>query len=158
MPDQVSVTGGGHEVGPGPIQFSEQREQVFNKRTIKVSCSWRCPGTFSSSAAHLTPVSLILCSSGNNAQGESRAPCQLKKTFKGPETKSDLLDAYEICRPNLLNHFCLPHWRRTRKASFFLLLGIFTFALLYFYWFPHFLETEGKQKDSLSFECQKSWT
>jgi len=61
---------------------------VSNKRTIKVcvSCSWQCPGTSASSAAHLT-VSLFLCSSGINAQWKSRAlegRCvSSKKPFKG---------------------------------------------------------------------------
>ena len=60
------------------VDFSKSRidvkKCVFNKRTIKVcvSCCWRCPGTSAPSAPHLT-VSLYLCSSGSNAQGESRA-------------------------------------------------------------------------------------
>ena len=78
------------------VDFSQSRisvsKCVFYKRTIKVcvSCCWLCPGTSAPSAAHLT-VSLYLCSSGRNAQGESsdpwRAPSQLKKPFKGPRRR-----------------------------------------------------------------------
>ena len=60
------------------VDFSKSKidvkKCVLNKCTIKVcvSCWWRCPGTFTPSAAHLT-LSLYLCRSGSNARGESRA-------------------------------------------------------------------------------------
>ena len=56
--------------GPCPPSFGKK---VFKRHTIKIcfSCSECCPGTSMPSAAHLT-LSLPLCSSGNNAQGEFR--------------------------------------------------------------------------------------
>ena len=55
--------------------MNNESKNVLNKRIcanlVCVSCSWRCPGT-SSLNAYLA-VSLILCSSGINAQGEPRA-------------------------------------------------------------------------------------
>ena len=59
------------------VELSQSRICVkkcsFIKRTIKICASfcWRCHGTSAPSAAHLT-VSLYLCSSRSNAQGELR--------------------------------------------------------------------------------------
>ena len=71
------------------VDFSQSRigvtKCVFNKRTIKVCISyfWHCPGTSASIASHLT-MSLFLCSSGSNAQGESRALEGRRVSSRGP--------------------------------------------------------------------------
>ena len=59
-------------LGPSNIWISKIK-WVFCKRAFRacVNCSWRFPGTSAPSAANLM-VSTYLCSSGSNAQGESR--------------------------------------------------------------------------------------
>ena len=66
---------------------------VFIKHKIKVfvSCSWRCPGTFALSAAHLAASLSFLCSYGCNALGKSRAlegrgAMSAQKALQGSET------------------------------------------------------------------------
>ena len=81
----VSQTGGLKEA---PTPSSKQGKQVrFWKRTTNESCicfSYRGPGT-SAPGVPETWQSLFLCSClGSRAQGPSRAPCQLKKSFKDP--------------------------------------------------------------------------
>ena len=63
---------------------------VFSKRTIKVyiSCFWQCPGTSAPSATHPL-VTLYLCSSGSNAQGESRALERCRVRSKSPSRVQD---------------------------------------------------------------------
>ena len=76
------------------VDFSKSRidvkKCVFYRRTIKVCVSfcWRRPGTSAPCAAHLM-VSLYLCSSGSNAQGESRAREARRVSSKSPSRVRD---------------------------------------------------------------------
>ena len=156
------------------VVFSKSRNDVkkcvFNKRTIKVSCSWRCPGTSASSAAHLIPVSLIPCNSGINAQGKSKVLEGHRVSSKRPSRVWDrdegVFPEQHFPRGSLKFLISLsplifdcpprPPWcvrnmpaklsqpifafriEGVGKLHFFSFLGLFTFVLLYFYWFPHF--------------------
>ena len=70
--------------------FGTMKQACFQQTHNQGLCKFVldcCPGTSAPSSAHWT-VSLYLCSSGSNAQGELRAlegRCvKLKKPFKGP--------------------------------------------------------------------------
>ena len=77
--------------GPGPSNFpTNEIKCVFKKRKFKVciSCSWRCSGTSTPSAPHLT-VSLYLWSSRSNTRGESRTLEGHRVSSKSPSRVRD---------------------------------------------------------------------
>ena len=62
------------------------RELCFSQIKVYVSCFWRCPETSTPSAAHTDAVIVSLYfwkQHSRQVKGSWRAPCQLKKPFKG---------------------------------------------------------------------------